>query len=108
MDGPQVVLESNAAQAIAVTLHELATNAAKYGALSVANGNVDLKWSREPNGELHLHWTETGGPVVRESKRRGFGRQAIERLITQRKGTAHFDWGGKGLVCKITIPTLGS
>src|SRR6516164_76704 len=58
IDGPPVLLEPNTAQAIAVTLHELATNAAKYGALSNANGQVDLKWS-------DVHWTEIGGPVVR-------------------------------------------
>ena len=57
--GPPVLLEPNAAQAIAVTLHELATNAAKYGALSVAKGRIDLKWSHEADGWLHFLWTET-------------------------------------------------
>jgi PAS domain S-box-containing protein len=106
IDGPPVLLEPNAAQAIAITLHELATNAAKYGALSVANGRVDLKWSHEPNGELNLRWTETDGPAAREPVRRGFGRRIIEQLIHQQKGKAHFDWHTKGLVCEITLLTL--
>jgi PAS domain S-box-containing protein len=105
VDGPQVLLEPDAAQAIAITLHELATNAAKYGALSVADGRVDLNWSREPNGELNLRWTETGGPTTKEPMRRGFGRRIIERLIDQQKGKARFDWHAKGLVCEITLLT---
>jgi PAS domain S-box-containing protein len=106
IDGPQLVLEPNAAQAIAVILHELATNAAKYGALSVADGRVDLKWWHEPNGELNLHWTETGGPAVRKPTRRGLGRRIVERLVAEQKGKARFDWLAKGLACEITLLTL--
>jgi two-component sensor histidine kinase len=105
IDGPQVLLEPNAAQAIAMTLHELATNAFKHGALSVTNGRVDLTWSHEPNGELYLRWTESGGPAVREPMRRGFGRRIIERLIAQQKGKARFDWRSQGLACEITLLT---
>ena len=64
IEGPQVLLEPNAAQAIAVTLHELATNAAKYGALSTPKGRIDLQWSHEADGRLILRWTEMGGPAV--------------------------------------------
>jgi two-component sensor histidine kinase len=64
IDGPQIMLEPTTAQAVAVALHELATNAAKYGSLSAENGHVDLKWSHEANGRLSLRWTETGGPTV--------------------------------------------
>lgn len=74
VDGPPVLLEPNAAQVIALTLHELATNAVKYGALSAANGRVDLKWSHDWGGQLHLRWTETGGPKVHEPVRKGFWR----------------------------------
>jgi two-component sensor histidine kinase len=66
IDGPPVLLAPDAAQAVAATLHELATNAAKYGALSAANGRVDLKWSHEAGGELDLLWKETDGPKVQE------------------------------------------
>jgi PAS domain S-box-containing protein len=107
-DGPQVVLEPIAAQVIAVTLHELATNAAKYGALSAANGTVDLNWWREPNGELRLRWTETGGPSIGEPVRRGFGRRIVEQLVAMQEGKARFDWRAKGLVCEITLPTLAA
>ena len=74
VDGPPILLEPNAAQVIAVTLHELATNAAKYGALSAANGQVELKWSHDSDGQLHLRWTETGGPKVQEPIAQGFWR----------------------------------
>ncbi len=105
MYGPQVLLEPNAAQAIAIVLHELATNAAKYGALSVACGRVDLKWSCETNGQLHLRWMETGGPVVEEPTRKGFGGKIIEQVIAQLKGRMRFDWCANGLVCEIILQT---
>jgi len=103
IDGPQVLLEPDIAQAVAVTLHELATNAAKYGALSTANGHIDLKWSHEANGRLNLRWIETGGPTVESPTRRGFGRRVIEQMIAQLKGESRFDWYAEGLVCEITL-----
>jgi PAS domain S-box-containing protein len=105
IDGPQVLLEPNAAQAIAVALHELATNAAKYGALSVAKGQVDLKWSHEADERLILRWTEIGGPAVQPPARQGFGARVVERMIGQLKGKARFDWRPQGLVCEITLET---
>jgi two-component sensor histidine kinase len=60
IDGPPLVLEPNAAQALALTLHELATNAAKYGALSTQDGFVQVEWSRADNNHVVLRWTETG------------------------------------------------
>ena len=103
IEGPQVLLEPNAAQTIAVILHELATNAAKYGALSTANGQVDLKWSHEADRRLHLRWTETGGPAVQEPTRKGFGRRVTEQMIAQLKGKTRFGWRAEGLVCEITL-----
>ena len=103
IDGPQVLLEPNAAQTIAVILHELATNAAKYGALSAANGQVDLKWSHEADGWLNLRWTETGGPAVRVPTRKGFGGRVTEQMIAQLKGKTCFDWRTEGLVCEIAL-----
>ena len=103
IDGPQVLLEPDIAQAVAVTLHELATNAAKYGALSTANGYIDLKWSHEANGRLNLRWIETGGPTVEPPARRGFGGRVIEQMIAQLKGESRFDWRAEGLVCEITL-----
>jgi PAS domain S-box-containing protein len=104
IDGPQVLLEPNTAQAVAVALHELATNAAKYGALSRANGRVELKWSHVANGRLNLRWMETGGPTVRPPTRTGFGGRVIEQMIAQLKGESRLDWRTEGLVCEITVP----
>jgi PAS domain S-box-containing protein len=103
IEGPEVLLEPNAAQTIAVILHELTTNAAKYGALSTANGQVDLKWSHEADRRLHLRWTETGGPAVQEPTRKGFGRRVTEQMIAQLKGKMRFSWRAEGLVCEITL-----
>src|SRR5262249_7681898 len=83
-----------------VTLHELATNAAKYGALSTANGHIDLKWLHEANGRLNLRWIETGGPTVESPTRRGFGRRVIEQMIAQLKGESRFDWYASGVGCE--------
>jgi len=101
--GPPVMLDANAAQTIAVILHELATNAAKYGALSVANGHVTVNWSDEMNGELYFRWSETGGPKVQEPTRKGFGRRIIEQMIGQHSGKASFDWRAEGLLCEIIL-----
>jgi PAS domain S-box-containing protein len=103
IDGPQVLLEPNAAQVVAVTLHELATNAAKYGALTVSNGQISLKWLHEADGRLILQWREIGGPPVKTPKHQGFGTRVIERTIGQLKGKARFDWHPDGLVCEITL-----
>lgn len=103
IEGPHVLLEPNAAQAIALSLHELATNAAKYGALSVAEGRLDLDWMHAENGRLNLRWTETGGPAVRPPTRRGFGSRVITQMIGQLNGEARFDWRPEGLVCEISL-----
>jgi two-component sensor histidine kinase len=80
----------------------LATNAAKYGAL-LAQGHIDLTWQHQPDGQLILRWTETGGPPVQIPTRRGFGSRVIERLIGQANGTTQFDWRPQGLVCEIAL-----
>lgn len=103
IEGPQVLLEPDAAQSVAVVLHELATNSAKYGALSVTDGRLDLEWTREKDGLLHLRWTETGGPSVRAPTSEGFGGRIIRQMIGQLKGKARFDWRPEGLICEIAI-----
>jgi two-component sensor histidine kinase len=90
---------------IAVILHELATNAAKYGALSAPNGRVQFEWSRAQDGRLVLRWIETGGPSVKPPTRRGFGTRVMEGMIRdQLKGEARFAWHAEGLACEITLP----
>ena len=102
IDGPPVLLEPDVAQTVAITLHELATNAAKYGALAVPDGEVELKW-HDADGRLNLRWTESNGPKVREPAHKGFGGRVIEQMIAQRSGTIHFDWRADGLICEIIL-----
>jgi PAS domain S-box-containing protein len=106
IDGPPTLLEPSVAQAIAVTLHELATNAAKYGALSQPNGKLNVRWSDATDGQLRLCWTETGGPAEQKPEREGVGSRIIEAMIGQQKGQVHFDWREEGLVCDIAVPML--
>jgi PAS domain S-box-containing protein len=104
IDGPQVMLEPTTAQAIGVTLHELVTNAAKYGSLSVPNGQVSLSWIRAPDKQLILRWSESGGPVVTKPTHQGFGTSVIERMIRhQLKGEMRLDWCPEGLECEIVF-----
>ena len=105
MEGLETVLEPTAAQAVAVVLHELATNASKYGALSDAKGRVRLTWARSDDGQLTLRWTELGGPRVNRPERKGFGSRLIEGTISQLGGNARFDWRSEGLVCEIAVRT---
>jgi PAS domain S-box-containing protein len=103
IEGQPVLLEPNTAQAIAVTLHELATNAAKYGSLSAGHGQIALTWQHRDDGRLILRWTETGGPPVKPPTRQGFGSRVIDRLIGQLNGEVRFDWRPQGLVCEIGV-----
>src|SRR5215470_6662922 len=92
-EGPQLMLEPDAAQAIAVTLHELATNAAKYGALSVPDGYVQVEWSRAADGRVVLRWTEANGPAVTPPTHQGFGTRVMEKIITGHlRGRICFAW----------------
>jgi len=105
VEGPQLLLEPYAAQTIAVALHELATNAAKYGALSIPDGRIHVAWSAAGNGRVVLRWTEIGGPLVSVPTRKGFGTRVMERMIRdQLKGTMDFDWHADGLACEIVLP----
>ena len=102
--GPNIVLEPEAAQSIAVALHELTTNAVKYGALSAPGGNVRVNW-RTVNSQLAICWTETGGPLAKAPTRQGFGTRVVDQMIRlQLKGEVRFDWRREGLVCEINIP----
>jgi PAS domain S-box-containing protein len=104
IEGPHVLLAPDSAQTAAISLHELATNAAKYGSLSVGTGKLDLTWSREADAALQLRWVETGGPKVETPTRRGFGSRVIEQMVAQLGGETRFDWRAQGLVCDITLP----
>ncbi|MGB8668587.1 MAG: response regulator [Pseudolabrys sp.] len=102
--GTNILLPPATAQTIALALHELATNAAKYGALSVDPGYVELTWQTEP-GKLELVWTESGGPQIGPPDRRGYGSRAIVAGIErQLGGLVNFDWQASGLRCTLCVP----
>jgi PAS domain S-box-containing protein len=102
VDGPALFLETNTAQTMAVAVHELTTNAAKYGALSVPEGRVEIAWSHEAGQPLVLRWTEAGGPAVKPPTRKGFGTRVMEAMVqSQLNGKIRFDWRSEGLVCEI-------
>jgi two-component sensor histidine kinase len=109
IDGPAVLLEPNTAQTIAISLHELATNAAKYGSLSAASGRVEIAWSLTTDARLRLRWVESGGPAVAPPTHSGFGTRIIENIIAgQLKGEVNFDWRDQGLACEIVLPLAWS
>jgi PAS domain S-box-containing protein len=102
--GPDVLLDSSTAQTLALTLHELATNTAKYGALSVPVGRLGVKWHMEGR-ELVVQWKEEGGPLVTPPQRFGFGTSAIVAGVEkQQGGKVNFDWKKEGLDCLIRLP----
>ncbi|HZD92432.1 MAG TPA: HWE histidine kinase domain-containing protein [Pseudolabrys sp.] len=105
--GPAVMLPPTMAQTIALTLHELVTNAAKYGALSVDGGQIHLVWETGP-GHLALNWRETNGPRIKRPSRGGYGTRVIKGGIEgQLGGKAEFDWLPDGLKCRFQVPHQG-
>ena len=106
--GLNLHLNAGAAQAIALTLHELATNAGKYGALSTDVGRVDVSWQSE--GDVFtMSWTESGGPPVQPPKRRGFGSTVIDsmaKLATD--GEVQLDYAPSGLVWRLRCPAANA
>jgi two-component sensor histidine kinase len=102
--GPDIVLQPTSAQAIALAVHELATNAAKHGALSSPSGRLTLTWALKP--DLRIEWLEIGGPKTRRPKIQGFGTKVITASIeSQLGGQSSFDWRPEGLHCTLTIPS---
>jgi PAS domain S-box-containing protein len=103
-EGASLVLPPEKAQIVALALHELATNAAKYGALSCATGRVHIGWRTEA-GRLVVVWKETGGPNVEQPIRLGFGSKIMNASLKQQVGgDVIFDWHPGGLVCTLCIP----
>src|ERR1051325_824536 len=99
LSGPAVFLPPEKAQNLALALHELATNSAKYGALSVAKGVVEVNWKVQ-SGMVHLHWQESGGPPVSQPSAQGFGTKIMNASIRhQLGGNVAWDWSTSGLRC---------
>jgi two-component sensor histidine kinase/CheY-like chemotaxis protein len=104
MQGPDISLQPSTAQGLALALHELATNAAKHGALSSEHGKVTLTWELQPQA-LVLNWIESGGPEIASPSARSFGLRVIRASIEQQlDGEAAFDWNPSGLRCSFAIP----
>jgi CheY-like chemotaxis protein len=108
--GPSVTLDPQAALHVALVLHELATNARKYGALSVPEGRVSVAWMmRASDGQtLHLEWKERGGPKVIAPRTRGFGTTLIEQSLQAHGGETTIAYETSGITCTIMLPLPSS
>ena len=108
VEGPPVRLNPHQAVSMSLALHELTTNAIKYGALSTAEGQVSLSWNlaHEADGRrgMTLLWEESGGPPVARPRRRGFGVRLIDRTFAQSGGRARLEFKPLGLRCVVTLP----
>jgi two-component sensor histidine kinase len=102
--GPTIFLRAQAAQSLGIILHELATNASKYGALSIPAGKITIRWDLAPTS-VHLSWRESDGPTVKSPARPGFGRIIIERMIFDMfGGTAKLELLPTGVRWSASIP----
>ena len=108
IEGEDVMLKPEAVQNLGLALHELATNAQKYGSLSDPSGQVSIKWQFcEEASKLKLVWQEKGGPPVTPPERSGFGRVMIETVVGQAlEGDVRLSFPPKGVRCVIVIPSL--
>jgi PAS domain S-box-containing protein len=108
LSGPDVTLSQKQALGLSLALHELATNATKYGALSSAGGRVNIDWTLSPDHTFDLCWMESGGPAVDAPTRKGFGSRLIERMVAAYfNGETALTFGPSGVVFKLTGPVAG-
>ena len=108
--GPTLQLEPTAVHSIALALHELATNAAKYGALSVPDGRVAIDWeisgAETAAGRFRMRWRESGGPPVTQPVKKGFGHVVISQMVaTSLRGQVTLDYAQDGLSWAIDVPS---
>lgn len=105
VEGPAVALDARAFSVVALVIHELLTNAAKYGALTRAAGRLDIHWAANANGDCELSWRETGGPPVEPPSRQGFGSILIDRSIPfDLGGSSDLDFPPEGVTARLRIP----
>src|SRR5215831_11432704 len=109
VNGPEVILRAEAGQVIAMVLHELATNAAKYGALSTQNGCVSIRFRQRPNGHPRSHlvieWREVGGSSVITPGKPGYGTRTIRNLVPyELRGTVDLAFAPEGIRCRLELP----
>jgi len=105
LDGPPVWIDARAFSVMALVLHELATNAAKYGALSVTGGRLDIRWSMLTSGDCQIEWKESGGPPVTPPRREGFGTALLDRSVPYDLGGASkVTYAPDGLEARFRLP----
>jgi two-component sensor histidine kinase len=106
IDGPLVYLTTDATHGVAMVVHELTTNAAKYGALSRPGGRVSVRWTRTPEAmKLMIQWDEVGGPEVAMPDRQGYGSSVIRDLLAyELGGTVDLKFAPSGVHCTIELP----
>jgi two-component sensor histidine kinase len=103
--GPDLLLMPKAAQDLGLALHELATNASKYGALSVPNGHIEIDWAIDGAKRFQMTWRETGGPVMRSPARKGFGFTVITSTLSRAfNGEAKLGYSPEGLSWELAAP----
>ncbi|WP_395327481.1 CHASE domain-containing protein [Novosphingobium sp. BL-8H] len=109
MSGPDIKLAPNDAMSLGLAIHELATNAAKYGALTRAEGRIHVRWSIVSPELAVVHWREEGGPVVRAPAKRGFGRDLIEKIVAHElKAEVELAFLPTGVECRLKVPVRSS
>lgn len=107
LSGPAVTLPKDGSLSFALLIHELATNAAKYGALSNAAGSVEISWTVEPQQNARLIWKERRGPAVIQSSREGFGSTLLRTAFPQGAGDANIVFEPDGVRCTINFRIVG-
>lgn len=101
LSGPDIAVDSGKAVAVALALHELATNATKYGSLSSSAGTLDIVWQQLDDNRIRLRWQESGGPTVVKPERRGFGTRLIERALAAELTRVVLDFKPEGVTCEM-------
>ncbi|MCB2076407.1 MAG: CHASE domain-containing protein [Novosphingobium sp.] len=105
ISGPDINLAPNDALSLGLAIHELATNAAKYGALGSPEGKVIVNWRELTSDRAEVHWREEGGPPVHEPTRRGFGRDLIEKIVAHElQSKVDLQFRPEGVECRLVVP----
>ena len=105
LSGPEIALAPNNAMSLGLAIHELATNAAKYGALSTHSGRIFVTWRALDHETAEVHWREEGGPPVAEPSKRGFGRDLIEKIVAHElRSQVELRFNPGGVECRLRVP----